>query len=83
MQTFVVSKPKVSFKLGTMITDSHSSDSLSTAQIKSNMEGKEMSEEIQLKALEPVRIKINNKWLLLSAEFVATHPGGSVLYQYR
>jgi hypothetical protein len=47
------------------------------------MEGKDISEELQLKALEPVRIKINNKWLLLSAEFVASHPGGSVIYQYR
>jgi hypothetical protein len=35
------------------------------------------------KELDPVRIKINGKWLLLSAEFVAGHPGGSVIYQYR
>lgn len=40
-------------------------------------------ESTQLKKLEPVRIKINEKWLLLSAEFVASHPGGSIIYQYR
>lgn len=44
---------------------------------------KDGEEELQLKELEPVRIKINGKWLLLSAEFVASHPGGSVIYQYR
>ncbi|KAI6181025.1 Stearoyl-CoA 9-desaturase [Aphelenchoides besseyi] len=34
-------------------------------------------------ALESVRIKINGKWLLLTGEFVANHPGGSVIYQYK
>uniref|UniRef100_A0A915E4L2 Cytochrome b5 heme-binding domain-containing protein n=1 Tax=Ditylenchus dipsaci TaxID=166011 RepID=A0A915E4L2_9BILA len=33
--------------------------------------------------LEEVRIKINDKWLVLSQEFVANHPGGAVINQYK
>jgi cytochrome b involved in lipid metabolism len=44
---------------------------------------KKEEELTETKALEPVRIKIKGKWLLLSEEFVANHPGGSVIYQYR
>jgi fatty acid desaturase len=43
---------------------------------------KNEGEPAETKALEPVRIKIKGKWLLLSEEFVANHPGGSVIYQY-
>ncbi|KAE9551494.1 hypothetical protein FO519_005288 [Halicephalobus sp. NKZ332] len=32
---------------------------------------------------EDLRIKVNGKWLNLSKEFVSSHPGGSVITQYK
>lgn len=32
---------------------------------------------------ESLRIKVNGKWLELSKEFVSSHPGGSVITQYK
>lgn len=34
-------------------------------------------------SVEAIRIRVNGKWLELSKEFVASHPGGSVINQYR
>ncbi|CAD5218882.1 unnamed protein product [Bursaphelenchus okinawaensis] len=39
--------------------------------------------EFEQRELESIRVKINDKWLLLSKEFVAAHPGGSVINQYK
>lgn len=35
------------------------------------------------KHVTDIHIKINGKWLTLSKEFVARHPGGSVIKQYK
>lgn len=40
-------------------------------------------EETILPQPEAIRIKIKDKWLQLSKEFVASHPGGSVITQYK
>jgi len=32
---------------------------------------------------EEFRIKINGKWILVSKELLATHPGGSAITTYR
>ncbi|KAI1732930.1 fatty acid desaturase domain-containing protein [Ditylenchus destructor] len=56
------------------------SDSVSNGDFGSFISGKRTDIGAQL---EDIQIKINGKWLTLSKEFVAKHPGGEVINQYK
>lgn len=56
------------------------SDSVSNGDFGSFISGKRADTGAQL---EDIQVKINGKWLNLSKEFVAKHPGGEVINQYK